>query len=63
GTGRDIEDFEWFSILARFKSGCLLEYKVAQAEAGILPRETGRFFAPIVENCFRETAAQIRRMS
>ena len=63
GTGRNIEDFEWFSVLAKFKSGCLLEYKVAQAEAGILPVETGRFFAPIVENCFRETAAQIRRMS
>lgn len=63
GTGRDIADFEWFSILAKFKSGCLLEYKVAQAEAGILSKETGRFFAPIVENCFRETAAQIRRMS
>lgn len=63
GTGRDIADFEWFSILAKFKSGCLLEYKVAQAEAGILAKETGRFFAPIVENCFRDTAAQIRRMS
>ena len=62
GTGRDIADFEWFSILAKFKSGCLLEYKVAQAEAGILPKETGRFFARIVENCFKETAAQIRRM-
>ena len=35
GTGRDIRDCQWFSILARFKSGCLLEYKVAQAEAGI----------------------------
>jgi len=63
GTGRDIADFQWFSILAKFKSGCLLEYKVAQAEAGILSKETGRFFARIVENCFRETAAQIRRMS
>jgi len=63
GTGRDIRDFEWFSLLAKFKSGCLLEYKVAQAEAGILSKETGRFFARIVENCFKETAAQIRRMS
>ncbi|MFD1961168.1 phosphotransferase [Novosphingobium panipatense] len=63
GTGRDIRDFEWFSILAKFKSGCLLEYKVAQAEAGILPKETGRFFARIVENCFRETAAQIARQA
>jgi aminoglycoside phosphotransferase (APT) family kinase protein len=63
GTGRDIRDFEWFSLLAKFKSGCLLEYKVAQAEAGILPKETGRFFARIVDNCFKETRAQIERMS
>lgn len=62
GTGRDIRDFEWFSLLAKFKSGCLLEYKVAQAEAGILPKETGRFFARIVDNCFKETRAQIARM-
>lgn len=63
GTGRDIRDYVYFSILAKFKSGCLLEYKVAQAEAGHLPKETGRFFARIVDNCFKETAAQIRRMS
>ena len=38
-------------------------FQVAQAEAGILPKETGRFFARIVENCFLETRAQIERMS
>jgi aminoglycoside phosphotransferase (APT) family kinase protein len=62
GTGRDIRDFDYFSILAKFKSGCLLEYKVAQAEAGILPKETGRFFARIVLNCFKDTADMIRRI-
>jgi aminoglycoside phosphotransferase (APT) family kinase protein len=62
GTGRDIADFQWISILSRFKSGCLLEYKVAQAEAGILSKETGRFFSRIVENVFQETAAEIARM-
>lgn len=62
GTGRNIADFNWFSILAKFKSGCLLEYKVAQAEAGILSKETGRFFSRIVENVFKETKAQIARM-
>lgn len=62
GTGRKIEDFQWFSILSRFKSGCLLEYKVAAAEAGHLPKETGRFFARIVDNVFKETAAEIARM-
>jgi aminoglycoside phosphotransferase (APT) family kinase protein len=62
GTGRDFADYEYFSILAKFKSGCLLEYKVAQAEAGHLPKETGKFFARIVEQCFVDTAAQIARL-
>lgn len=62
GTGRNFRDYEYFSLLAKFKSGCLLEYKVAAAAAGHLPKDVGRFFARIVDNCFRETAAQIARM-
>ena len=62
GTGRDIRDFDWFSVLAKFKSGCLLEYKVAQAEAGILPKDVGRFFARIVESCFEDTAKMVKRL-
>jgi aminoglycoside phosphotransferase (APT) family kinase protein len=62
GTGREISDFEYFSILAKFKSGCLLEYKVAQAEAGILPVTTGKFFARIVEQCFRDSAVAVRKL-
>ena len=62
GTGRDIADFAYMSVLAKFKSGCLLEYKVASAAAGHLPADVGRFFARIVDNCFAETARQIARM-
>jgi aminoglycoside phosphotransferase (APT) family kinase protein len=62
GTGRDMADFSYFSILAKFKSGCMMEYKVAQAEAGHLPKETGRMFAAIVENCFADAAREIARM-
>jgi aminoglycoside phosphotransferase (APT) family kinase protein len=62
GTGRDFRDYEYFSILAKFKSGCLLEYKVAAAAAGHLPRDVGQFFARIVDNCFKETAAQVARL-
>jgi aminoglycoside phosphotransferase (APT) family kinase protein len=62
GTGRDMADFQYFSILAKFKSGCMMEYKVAQAEAGHLPQETGRFFARIVENCFVDAAREIGRL-
>lgn len=63
GTGRNIADFEYISILAKFKSGCLLEYKVASAAAGHLPLDVGRFFARIVDNCFAETARQIARIA
>jgi aminoglycoside phosphotransferase (APT) family kinase protein len=63
GTGRDMAEFEYFSVLAKFKSGCLLEYKVAAAAAGHLPADVGKFFARIVDNCFVETAKQIARIS
>jgi aminoglycoside phosphotransferase (APT) family kinase protein len=63
GTGRDVADFDYFTILARFKSGCMMEYKVAQAEAGLMPTETGKFFAKIVAQCFTDAAAHIRRLS
>jgi aminoglycoside phosphotransferase (APT) family kinase protein len=63
GTGRDMADFDYFSILAKFKSGCMMEYKVAQAEAGLMPTKTGRFFAAIVSQCFEDAAEQIRRIS
>ena len=63
GTGRDVADFQYFSILAKFKSGCLMEYKVALAQAGHLPAEVGRFFAGIVSAAFADAADEIRRMS
>ena len=31
GTGRDMADFDYFCILAGFKIGCVIEYKVAAA--------------------------------
>lgn len=63
GTGRSVDDLDFYSVLASFKSGCLLEYKVAQAAAGILPKDVGDFFARIVESSFKRTAEFIRRIS
>lgn len=63
GTGRNIEDFDFFSILAGFKAGCLLEYKVAQAAAGILPKEVGEFFTRQVDASFKKNAEIVRRIS
>jgi aminoglycoside phosphotransferase (APT) family kinase protein len=48
GTGRDLSNFDYYCALALFKGGCILEYKVAQAAAGILPEQTGRFFSRLV---------------
>ena len=63
GTGRAVEDFDYHLLLASFKSGCILEYKVAQAHAGKLPAETGRWFADMVEGIFRRSAEFVRRLT
>jgi aminoglycoside phosphotransferase (APT) family kinase protein len=63
GTGRDIADFDYFCVLAGFKIGCVIEYKVAQAAAGILPKEVGEFFQRSVDSGFRRNAEFVRRIS
>lgn len=54
GTGRDVSNFDYYLMLAMFKAGCILEYKVAQAAAGILPKATGEFFSGLVLRGFAE---------
>lgn len=61
GTGRDLSSFDYFSVLAAYKSGCILEYKVAQASAGMLPRETGSFFDGLVRAAFARGEAIARK--
>jgi aminoglycoside phosphotransferase (APT) family kinase protein len=62
GTGRDISNFDYYTLLARFKSGCILEYKVAQAAIGKIPHKTGEFFAKIVLDAFADAAELIRKI-
>jgi aminoglycoside phosphotransferase (APT) family kinase protein len=54
GTGRDIAEFDYYMVLAMFKAGCILEYKVAQAAAGILTEATGDMFSWLVLENFAE---------
>ena len=61
GTGRDISQFDYFQILAMFKGGCILEYKVAQSAAGILSEETGELFSRLVLANFSEAERFARR--
>ena len=61
GTGRDISRFDYYLILAMFKGGCILEYKVAQAAAGILSKETGELFSRLVLGNFSEAERLARR--
>src|SRR3546814_6288626 len=60
GTGRSMDSFDYYLILAMFKGGCILEYKVAQAAKGILSAETGRFFDRLVRGNFAEAEKLIR---
>jgi aminoglycoside phosphotransferase (APT) family kinase protein len=62
GTGRDLTDFDYFAILTLFKGACILEYKVAQAAAGILSKETGIFFSRLVLENFAAAEKLIRRI-
>ena len=52
GTGRDLASFGYYSVLAAYKNGCILEYKVAQSTAGILSKETGAMFDRLVRAAF-----------
>lgn len=61
GTGRDLASFDYFSVLAAYKSGCILEYKVAQSAAGILSQETGAFFDRLVRAAFARGEALARK--
>jgi len=61
GTGRDIANFDYYLVLAMFKSGCIMEYKVAQAAAGHLTKETGDFFSAFVLSNFADAARMIQR--
>lgn len=61
GTGRDISNFDYYLVLARFKAGCIMEYKVAQAAAGTLNKQVGAFFADIVADCFASAEHLVRQ--
>lgn len=62
GTGRDMKDFDYYAVLAMYKGGCILEYKVAQSAAGILSPETGTFFSRLVLENFAASEKLIRRV-
>jgi aminoglycoside phosphotransferase (APT) family kinase protein len=61
GTGRDMSNYDYYRVLAAYKSGCILEYKVAQSAAGILPPETGVFFDKLVRTAFQRAESICRK--
>lgn len=61
GTGRDLANFDYYCVLAAYKSGCILEYKVAQSSAGIMTAETGRFFDKLVHAAFARAETLARK--
>jgi len=63
GTGRSIADFDYYLVLAMFKSGCILEYKVAEAATGSKSPELGKFFSDLVLGNFKDSEHLARRAS
>ncbi|WP_374526950.1 phosphotransferase family protein [Novosphingobium sp.] len=61
GTGRDLSHFDYYCVLALYKGGCILEYKVAQSAAGVLSPETGRFFDRLVTSNFAKAEQLCRK--
>lgn len=62
GTGRDVATLDYYLVLTLFKNACIIEYKVAQAEAGLLPADLGQFFARLAVARMAE-AERIARIS
>jgi len=60
GTGRDMANFDFYCVLAAFKCGCILEYKVAQSSAGLMSTETGKLFDKLVHGDFARAEALAR---
>lgn len=60
GTGRNMEHFDYYLLLAMFKGGCILEYKVAQTAKGILSKDTGILFNRLVLGNFAEAEKLIK---
>ena len=61
--GRDVSNYDYYLVLALFKAGCLLEYKVAQSAAGMLSKETGEMFSRLVADNFLEAEWIIGRVT
>ncbi|MBB3860965.1 aminoglycoside phosphotransferase (APT) family kinase protein [Novosphingobium hassiacum] len=61
GTGRSIAHLDYYLVLALFKGGCILEYKVAEVMAGIKSDWAGNFFGPMVLAMFTEAERIARR--
>lgn len=61
GTGRDLSNFDYYCVLALYKGGCILEYKVAQSAAGMLSPESGRFFDRLVTTNFAKAEQLCRK--
>jgi len=54
GSGRNMANFDYYLLLAMFKSASILEYKVALAATGRASRQTGVFFDRLVLGTLRE---------
>lgn len=56
-TNRDLDDISWYTVLACFKLGIILEGSNARAAAGLAPREIGDLLHTATVRLFERAAA------
>jgi aminoglycoside phosphotransferase (APT) family kinase protein len=61
-TGRDLASLDFYGVLNTYRKACMMEYKVAEAAAGLSPKSKGERFAKIVTHTVADTADFIRRL-
>lgn len=60
-TGRDVSTIDYYLVLQKYRMACIIEYKVAEAAAGIAPPEKGRRFDNFVRVQLGEAEAIARQ--
>ncbi|WP_409330043.1 phosphotransferase family protein [Trujillonella humicola] len=61
-TGRDVSGIDYYYVLSRFRSACMLEYKVAEAIQGLSSKAKGDRFDGLVRGLLRDAEALARSL-
>ena len=61
-TGRDVSGIDYYYVLSRFRSACMIEYKVAEAIQGLSSKAKGDRFDGLVRGLLGDAEALARSL-